>query len=80
MEAKPDVLIITGDHSTPSRMQSHSWHPVPLLLWAPDTVRQDNIKQFGETQCVTGGLGTMNSKDLMSLILAHSGRLRKYGA
>ena len=80
MEAKPDVLVITGDHSTPSRMESHSWHPVPLLLWAPDTVRQDHIKQFGETQCVLGGLGTMKSKDLMSLILAHSGRLRKYGA
>jgi 2,3-bisphosphoglycerate-independent phosphoglycerate mutase len=80
MDAKADVLVITGDHSTPSTMQSHSWHPVPLLLWAPDTVRQDHINQFGESQCVSGGLGTMNSKDVMSLILAHSGRLRKYGA
>ena len=80
MEAKPDVLVITGDHSTPSRMQSHSWHPVPLLLWAPDTVRTDYINQFGERQCLSGGLGSINGKDVMSIILAHSGRLKKYGA
>ncbi len=80
MQAQPDVMVVTGDHSTPSRMQSHSWHPVPVLLWAPDTVREDHINQFGERQCLSGGLGTIEAKDLMSLILAHSGRLRKYGA
>ena len=80
MQANPDVLVVTGDHSTPSRMQSHSWHPVPLLLWAPDTVRQDHINRFGERQCLSGGLGTISAKDLMSLILAHAGRLKKYGA
>ena len=80
MQAKPDVLIVTGDHSTPARMQSHSWHPVPLLLWAPDTVRQDHVDQFGERKCLSGGLGTVNGKDVMSIILAHAGRLNKYGA
>ena len=80
LQAKPDVLIVTGDHSTPARMQSHSWHPVPLLLWAPDTVRQDHVDQFGERACLAGGLGTVNGKDVMSIILAHAGRLNKYGA
>ncbi|HJO91083.1 MAG TPA: hypothetical protein QF606_05410, partial [Anaerolineales bacterium] len=80
LQAKPDVLIVTGDHSTPARMQSHSWHPVPLLLWAPDTVRQDHVDQFGERECLSGGLGTVNGKDVMSIILAHAGRLNKYGA
>jgi len=80
LQAKPDVLIVTGDHSTPARMESHSWHPVPLLLWAPDTVRQDHVDQFGERACLAGGLGTVNGKDVMSIILAHAGRLNKYGA
>ncbi|HCU81293.1 MAG: phosphoglycerate mutase [Chloroflexi bacterium] len=80
MQANPDVLVVTGDHSTPSRMQAHSWHPVPFLLWAPETVRQDQANQFGETECLSGGLGTMHAKDIMSMILAHSGRLKKYGA
>ena len=53
MQAIPDVLIVTGDHSTPARMESHSWHPVPLLLWAPDTVRQDHVDQFGERECLS---------------------------
>ena len=80
MQANPDVLVVTGDHSTPSRMQAHSWHPVPFLLWAPDTVRKDQASHFGETECLSGGLGTMHAKDVMSIILAHSGRLKKYGA
>ncbi len=80
MELAPDVLIITGDHSTPSVMKSHSWHPVPLLLWAPTTIIPDNEIQFGERNCARGGLGTFPSTDIMSLALAHAGRLAKYGA
>ena len=77
---KPDVLAITGDHSTPSRLKVHSWHPVPLLLWAPETIRSDNQTVFGETNCAHGGLGTFPAISLMPLLLAHAGRLEKFGA
>jgi 2,3-bisphosphoglycerate-independent phosphoglycerate mutase len=77
---KPDVLIVTGDHSTPSRMRSHSFHPVPLLLWAPATVRPDLVTEFGERPCLQGGLGQILAKHIMPLALAHAGRLQKFGA
>jgi len=77
---EPDVLAITGDHSTPSRLKVHSWHPVPLLLWAPETIRSDDQSAFGETNCAHGGLGTFPATSLMPLLLAHAGRLEKYGA
>ena len=76
---KPDVLIVTGDHSTPSKLKSHSWHPVPVLL-AADTCRFDPCDSFGETQCLNGGLGQFEAKYLMLQALAHAGRLEKYGA
>lgn len=77
---KPDVLIITGDHSTPSAMRYHSWHPVPLLLWAPETALPDRGTSFGERNCAQGGFGTMPALNIMPLALAHAGRLDKYGA
>jgi 2,3-bisphosphoglycerate-independent phosphoglycerate mutase len=80
LELKPDVLIITGDHSTPSQLKSHSWHPVPLLLWAPATVRRDRSLCFGEREAAHGGLGTFRAADIMQLALAHAQRLQKYGA
>ena len=80
MRLNPDVLIVTGDHSTPSRMKSHSFHPVPVLLWAPATVRPDLVTTFGERPCLAGGLGQFLAKDLMPLALAHAGRLQKFGA
>jgi 2,3-bisphosphoglycerate-independent phosphoglycerate mutase len=76
----PDVLIITGDHSTPSQLRSHSWHPVPLLMWAPQTARRDRANHFGERECAIGGLGTFRAEAIMQLALAHAGRLAKYGA
>lgn len=76
---KPDVLIVTGDHSTPSRMRSHSWHPVPTLLSAA-TCRTDGVTEFGEAACLRGGLGQFEAKYLMVLAMAHAGRLGKYGA
>ncbi len=80
LDLKPDVLIVTGDHSTPSQLRSHSWHPVPLLLWAPATARRDGSTHFGERACARGGLGTFYARDIMPLALAHAGRLQKFGA
>jgi len=76
---KPDVLVVTGDHSTPAAMRSHSWHPVPVLLHAA-TCRWDGSEAFGESTCLRGGLGVFPSQHLMALALAHAGRLRKFGA
>lgn len=76
---QPDVLIVTGDHSTPSMLKSHSWHPVPTLLVAKDC-RTDGVQTFGESECLRGGLGQFEAKHLMTLALANAGRLGKYGA
>jgi 2,3-bisphosphoglycerate-independent phosphoglycerate mutase len=75
----PDVLIVTGDHSTPSRLRSHSWHPVPTLLVA-DTCRPDGLTGFSERDCLRGGFGIFPAKHLMLLAMAHAERLGKYGA
>jgi 2,3-bisphosphoglycerate-independent phosphoglycerate mutase len=75
----PDVLIVTGDHSTPSKLKSHSWHPVPVLLMAK-SCRTDAVTKFGESQCLHGGLGRFQAMYLLPLAMAHAGRLGKYGA
>jgi 2,3-bisphosphoglycerate-independent phosphoglycerate mutase len=75
----PDVLIVTGDHSTPSLMRSHSWHPVPVLL-AARNCRPDRVTEFGEAHCLQGGLGQVEAKHLLPLAMAHAGRLAKFGA
>ncbi len=75
----PDVLIATGDHSTPSMLASHSWHPVPTLLWS-QFCRPDACEEFGERDCLRGGLGQFEAKYLMTLALANARRLSKYGA
>ena len=76
---KPDVLIVTGDHSTPSRLKGHSWHPVPTLLVA-DTCRPDGLASFSERACLRGGFGIFPAKHLMLLAMAHAQRFGKYGA
>jgi 2,3-bisphosphoglycerate-independent phosphoglycerate mutase len=76
---KPDVLIVTGDHSTPSALKSHSWHPVPTLLVA-DTCRPDGLTTFSERECLRGGFGIFPAKHLMLLAMAHAQRFGKYGA
>lgn len=80
LDLKPDVLIVTGDHSTPSKMRSHSFHPVPLLIWAPATGRPDLVTRFGERPCAQGGLGQILAKHIMPLAMAHAKRLSKFGA
>jgi 2,3-bisphosphoglycerate-independent phosphoglycerate mutase len=79
MELGPRVLIVTGDHSTPSKLKSHSWHPVPTMI-VSDRCRYDGSSEFGETACRRGGLGQFEAKYLMSLAMAHAGRLDKFGA
>jgi 2,3-bisphosphoglycerate-independent phosphoglycerate mutase len=79
MALKPTVLIVTGDHSTPAAMKSHSWHPVPTLLVA-DTCRPDGCESFGEKAALCGGLGQFLAVYLMPLALAHADRLGKFGA
>lgn len=74
-----DVVAITGDHSTPCPMKQHSWHPVPLLLHGGHQ-RVGWNEGFSERQAVSGALGTINSLDLMPLLLASAGRLEKFGA
>lgn len=76
---EPDVLIVTGDHSTPSTIAYHSWHPVPVLLNAR-YARLDDVDRFDEIACSRGGLGLRPGVHLMGLALAHAGRLAKYGA
>jgi 2,3-bisphosphoglycerate-independent phosphoglycerate mutase len=61
-------------------MRSHSFHPVPLLLWAPATARADDVTEFGERGCLRGGLGQIRARELMPIVLAHAGRLRRFGA
>jgi 2,3-bisphosphoglycerate-independent phosphoglycerate mutase len=75
----PDVVLVTGDHSSPASLKSHSWHPVPALLYG-NYVREDNIPEFGERACARGSLGIMAAKDFMPLLLANAGRIQKYGA
>ena len=75
----PAVIIVTGDHSTPSVLSAHSWHPVPTLL-ASDICRSDGCRTFGEAECLRGGLGQFKAKYLMPLALSNAGRMGKFGA
>ncbi len=75
----PDVLAVTADHSTPAPMKAHSWHPVPLLVHA-GTAFIDEAERFTELAAIRGALGTLPARDLMALLLAHAGRLAKFGA
>ncbi len=79
VDLNPDVLIVTGDHSTPAFLKSHSWHPVPTLL-VSDCCRPDPHTTFGETTAITGGLGQFEAQYLMLLALSNAGRMGKYGA
>ena len=73
-----DVLVVTGDHSTPAIMGSHSWHPVPLMVHSSLT-KGEGVSAFSERQCGAGSLGRIPATSVMMLALAHAGKLAKFG-
>ncbi|MEL7562085.1 2,3-bisphosphoglycerate-independent phosphoglycerate mutase [Dehalogenimonas sp. 4OHTPN] len=78
-ELNPDVILVTGDHSTPAMMGSHSWHPVPVMV-SGRYCRPDKVREFNETACCQGGLGRLPAYHLMPLVMANALKLGKYGA
>jgi 2,3-bisphosphoglycerate-independent phosphoglycerate mutase len=76
---EPGVIAVTGDHSTPSQMAAHSWHPVPVVVHGTRCGR-DDTDRFGERWCRTGGLGLRPSMQLLPILMANAGHLAKYGA
>lgn len=79
LRLRPDVLVVTGDHSTPAVLRQHSWHPSPFLIWG-ESVRPDRTESFGERACETGALRIFPAQSIMSMMLGHGGRLAKFGA
>ena len=79
LELRPDILIVAGDHSTPAALAAHSWHPVPFLLHSPYTAG-DGVDRFNERELRGGSLGVFEAKHVMTLALAHAGKLLKFGA
>jgi len=80
MDLNPDVIIVTGDHSTPALLKSHSWHPVPLLIYSKQC-RPDRVEKFGERDCITGGLGPkLPAVEILPIAMANALRLEKFGA
>ncbi|MBM4411075.1 MAG: 2,3-bisphosphoglycerate-independent phosphoglycerate mutase [Chloroflexi bacterium] len=76
---KPDVLVVTGDHSTPALMAAHSFHPVPVLVWGQN-VRRDHLHHFNEVSAREGELGMFPAKEVLPIAFGHAGRLAKFGA
>ncbi len=79
LDLKPDVVVVTGDHSTPALLKGHSWHPVPVLLHS-QWCRHDKAKQFSELACAAGGLGRFPAVNIMPLAMANALKLTKFGA
>jgi len=75
----PAVLCVTADHSTPCVLKAHSWHPVPVAVWAK-WGRPDAVGEFSERACAGGALGRMRGIHLMPILVAHALGLEKYGA
>jgi len=76
---KPDLIIVTGDHSTPAAARAHTSHPVPFLI-AADGVRSDGTSRFAERDCARGIWGTISGQVLLRIALSYTGKLKKFGA
>ncbi len=79
LDLKPDVIMVTCDHSTPCALKAHSWHEAPTLLWSR-YICPDATTAFGERDCMKGGLGHIMHPNLVPLMMANAGRLTKFGA
>ncbi len=78
LDLGPDVLAVTGDHATPAKLLSHSWHGVPFLLRSEYTL--PTAESFGERTCIGGSLGTFPAEEIMGLLMGHALKLNRYGA
>jgi 2,3-bisphosphoglycerate-independent phosphoglycerate mutase len=78
LDLGPDALAVTGDHATPARLESHSWHGVPFLLHSPYTL--PTAESFGERACAGGSLGVFPAEEIMGLLMGHALKLNRYGA
>jgi 2,3-bisphosphoglycerate-independent phosphoglycerate mutase len=78
LELGPDALAITGDHATPAKMKSHSWHGVPVLVNSPYTL--PTADRFGERPCAGGTLGVIPAEEIMGYLMGHALKLNRYGA
>ncbi|OGO20764.1 MAG: phosphoglycerate mutase [Chloroflexi bacterium RBG_16_50_9] len=76
---EPDVLVVSGDHSTPAALGAHSWHPVPVALCAKNC-RPDKVLEFSEAAFLYGGLGRLPATQIMPLAMANAQKLTKFGA
>jgi len=79
LRLQPEVFVITGDHSSPSALSGHSWHPVPFALYSTTCI-SDEISEFTERALVRGSLGRFPAQDAMLLAMGHAQKLAKYGA
>ncbi len=79
IKLEPDVLVVSGDHSTPAPLKAHSWHPVPLILYSK-WCRPDRVQEFSEPACSSGALGRFPAVDVMPLAMANALKLAKFGA
>jgi 2,3-bisphosphoglycerate-independent phosphoglycerate mutase len=79
LDLKPDVIVVTGDHSTPCALKAHSWHPVPFLIHSR-VCGIDAAESFSESECDRGGLGIFPANKIVELALANAGKLKKHGA
>ena len=79
LNLKPDVLVVTGDHSTPALLKGHSWHPNPFILFS-SYIRVDEVDRFNEKACARGGLGRFPAVDALPLMMANALKLKKFGA